>query len=212
MSRIVLTALSIGLAVVAGIPVSAQMLRIEDESGTVYYTNEPCAPLYRRLAPGACQPPAPPGETAAKAEAAPAGPYAGEIQRTATRYGVDRRLVEAIVQVESGGNPRAVSPKGALGLMQLMPTRAAALGVAEPLDPRANLDGGVRHLRELLARYDGNLTLALAAYNAGEEAVRLHGGVPPYRETQEYVRKVLALYGPSTGAPPVRPPSSRRRL
>jgi soluble lytic murein transglycosylase-like protein len=96
--------------------------------------------------------------------------------------------------------------------MQLMPARATALGVANPFDPTANLDGGVRHLRDLLARYAGNVRLALAAYNAGEDAVRAHGGVPPYPETQEYVRKVLSRYNPL--APPPQPPTrpARSRL
>src|SRR5215510_9282235 len=85
--------------------------------------------------------------------------------------------------------------------MQLMPARAAVLGVTDAFDPRANLDGGVRHLRELLLRYDGNVRLALAAYNAGEDAVRQHGGVPPFPETQEYVRKVMALYAPTAPDP-----------
>jgi soluble lytic murein transglycosylase-like protein len=132
------------------------------------------------------------------ADLAPVSGYRQEIEHTASRYGVDHRLVQAVVQVESGGNPRAVSPKGAQGLMQLMPARAAVLGVADTFDPRANLDGGVRHLRELLLRYGGNVRLALAAYNAGEDAVRLHGGVPPFPETQAYVRKVLSLYDPRT--------------
>jgi len=180
-------------------PAVAQTIRVEDETGTIHYTNNPCHPTYQRLAPGAC--PAPPGATEMPAVATtttPAPGYRREIESTATRYGVDHRLVQAVVQVESGGNPRAVSPKGAQGLMQLMPARAAALGVADVFDPRANLDGGVRHLRELLLRYDGNVRLALAAYNAGEDAVRLHGGVPPFPETQEYVRKVLSLYAPAT--------------
>jgi len=102
--------------------------------------------------------------------------------------------VEALVTVESGGNPRAVSRKGAQGLMQLMPQRSAELGVQNPFDPRQNVEGGVRHLRDLLQRFSGDVTLALAAYNAGEEAVRAHRGVPPYPETQEYVRRIRALY------------------
>jgi soluble lytic murein transglycosylase-like protein len=202
----------LGLCLLAG-PAAAQTLRVEDERGTIHYTNSPCAPLYQRLAPGACPPPpAAPGtpETAAP-DPAVAPPYAREIESTATRYGVDRRLVEAVVQVESGGNPQAVSPRGALGLMQLMPARAAALGVRDVFDPRANLDGGVRHLRALLTRYAGNLTLALAAYNAGEEAVRLHGGVPPYSETREYVRKILALYAPAAGVSTPQPAKPPRR-
>jgi soluble lytic murein transglycosylase-like protein len=195
-----------GLLVVWPAAIGAQVLRVEDETGAIHYTNNPCDPTYRRLAPGACAPldvTAPTPVTAAvTAEPAPVTaasmPLAMAIESTATRYGVDHRLVDAVVRVESGGNPRAVSPKGALGLMQLMPARAQALGIREPFDPGANLDGGVRHLRELLRRYDGNLTLVLAAYNAGEEAVRLHRGVPPFRETEEYVRKVLSLYAPAS--------------
>ncbi|HEV8311352.1 MAG TPA: transglycosylase SLT domain-containing protein [Methylomirabilota bacterium] len=172
-------------------PAGAQVLRVEDEAGVVHFTNSPCDPRYLRLAPGACSPP-----VVAPTAPPPAPGFAREIESAATRYGVDRRLVEAVVQVESAGNHRAVSPKGAGGLMQLMPGRAATLGIADVFDPAANLDGGVRHLRNLLARYDGNLRLVLAAYNAGEDAVRAHGGVPPYRETREYVRKVLSIYQP----------------
>jgi hypothetical protein len=193
------------LPLLAAGPAAGQVFRFEDADGVVYYTNNPCDPRYVRMAPGACPPQRPASDTPAAApvtaavapapEGGDAVTFTREIESTAARYGVDRRLVEAVVRVESAGNPRAVSPKGALGLMQLMPSRAAALGVAQPFDPAANLDGGVRHLRDLLGRYAGNLQLALAAYNAGEEAVRVHGGVPPYRETREYVRKVLALYG-----------------
>jgi soluble lytic murein transglycosylase-like protein len=209
---LLLVVLAVAFATGMAVPASAQMLRVEDENGTMHYTNSPCDPVYRRLAPGACRlPEVEPAATAteAAAPAEPVGPLTREIEQTATRHGVDRRLVEAVVQVESGGNPRAVSPKGALGVMQLMPARAEALGVRDVFDLRANLDGGVRHLRELLRRYQGNLHLALAAYNAGEEAVRVHGGIPPYRETQEYVRKVLSLYSPPAAAgaaPPVRSP------
>jgi hypothetical protein len=113
----------------------------------------------------------------------------------ARRHGLDPDLVLAVVQVESGFRPDAVSPKGAQGLMQLMPRTASALGVGDPLDPGQNLDGGARHLGALVARYDGDLTRALAAYNAGEGAVARHGGVPPYRETRAYVKNVLRRYG-----------------
>jgi len=215
--RLWLTALVMLLPLAA--PAAAQMIRIEDETGAIHYTNNPCHPTYRRLAPDACPPPPAAGGAVAARVADPAlvSGYRQEIEHTATRYGVDHRLVQAVVQVESGGNPRAVSPKGAQGLMQLMPARATLLGVADAFDPRANLDGGVRHLKELLLRYDGNVRLALAAYNAGEDAVRLHGGVPPFPETQEYVRKVLSLYGPQApaGTVPVTSPTrspARSRL
>ena len=185
-------------ALVVSPAVSAEVVRLVDEDGVIHLTNEPCQPRYARLAAALC-----PSATVAPDApvASPPPPSAGparlarEIQATAARHGVDPRLVEAVIRVESSGDPGAVSPKGAVGLMQLMPARAAALGVRDAFDPVANLDGGTRHLRDLLARYDGNLSLALAAYNAGEAAVRAHRGIPPYPETREYVRKVLALYG-----------------
>jgi len=102
--------------------------------------------------------------------------------------------VLAVVGVESAFRPEAVSSKGAQGLMQLMPGTAASLGVDDAFDPEQNLDGGVRHLGALLARYGGDLTRALAAYNAGEGAVARHQGVPPFRETREYVKRVLERY------------------
>jgi len=110
------------------------------------------------------------------------------------RHGLDPALVLAVVAVESGFRPDAVSPKGAQGLMQLMPRTAAALGVSDAFDPEQNLDAGVRHLEALVKQYNGDLRRALAAYNAGQGAVAKHGGVPPYRETREYVRRVLERY------------------
>jgi transglycosylase-like protein with SLT domain len=116
----------------------------------------------------------------------------------ARRHGLDPELVLAVVTVESGFRPEAVSSKGAQGLMQLMPATAQALGVQNALDPAANLDGGARHLSELIAFYGGDVTKALAAYNAGAGAVARHGGVPPYKETQEYVKKVMKRYRSGT--------------
>jgi hypothetical protein len=171
----------------------AGMYRFVDESGTVHFTNVPADPRYRRL-PGFVEPRASLPYAPRTVRTRAVGPHAELIRTTAARHGVDARLVEAVVVVESAGNPRAVSRKGAQGLMQLMPQRSAELGVRNPFDPGQNVDGGVRHLRDLLGRFRGDVTLALAAYNAGEEAVRTYGGVPPYPETQDYVRRVRAFY------------------
>ena len=116
------------------------------------------------------------------------------IKRISTEFSVDPKLVEAVIQVESGFDKFAVSPKGAGGLMQLMPGTAERLKVGDVFDPVENIRGGVRYLKELSERFGGDLGLVLAAYNAGEKAVERHVGIPPYRETQRYVIRVLELY------------------
>jgi soluble lytic murein transglycosylase-like protein len=136
-----------------------------------------------------------PDEVLDEVESAPAGSdLVGLVEQAARRHGLDPALVLAVVSVESAFRPEAVSPKGAQGLMQLMPRTAASLGVEDAFDPEQNVDAGVRHLEALVRLYGGNLTRALAAYNAGQGAVARHGGVPPYRETRAYVRRVLERY------------------
>jgi hypothetical protein len=121
-------------------------------------------------------------------------PYTDVVRSVASRYGVDPNLVHAVISVESGYDPGAVSPRGAVGLMQLMPETAAELGVHDLMDPHDNIVGGVRQLRRLLDYYDGDLSHSLAAYNAGVGAVDRHGGIPPYRETVDYIRRVRRQY------------------
>ena len=188
----------LSLVVVAAPAGAGSTYQFEDEQGTVHYTNVPTDPRYSFVRRD-------PEQAAAKAPAEGAADgnggfsrglraFAHVIRSAAERYGVDTRLIEAIVQTESAGNPTAVSPKGARGLMQLMPERAVELGVRDSFDPQQNVDGGVRHMRDLLQRFGGDVTLALAAYNAGEAAVRSYGGVPPFAETREYVRRVRSMY------------------
>lgn len=115
------------------------------------------------------------------------------IKEAAARYQVDPRLVAAVAQTESGGNQEVVSPAGAVGVMQLMPETAAGLGV-NPYDKRQNIEGGAKYLRQMMDTFGGDVQKAVAAYNAGPQAVKEYNGIPPYRETQDYVNKVLDIY------------------
>jgi soluble lytic murein transglycosylase-like protein len=118
------------------------------------------------------------------------------VEQTASRYHVDPDLIRAVIRVESGYDPKAVSSKGAMGLMQLVPATALRFGVANPFDPKQNLDGGVNYLKYLMGLFGGDLNLSLAAYNAGEHSVQRSGGIPAIPETQDYVRKVTSIYQP----------------
>ncbi len=138
----------------------------------------------------------------------PPGDLAELFAREARVQGLDRRLVEAVAQVESAFDIAALSSKGAIGVMQLMPETARELGVDDPWDPAENVSGGTRYLRRMLDRFGGHLEHALAAYNAGPSAVERYGGIPPYRETVDYVKKVLGVY---RGEVPAITPRSRER-
>jgi soluble lytic murein transglycosylase-like protein len=126
-------------------------------------------------------------------------PYAAIIVRAAARHGIDANLVRAVIQVESGFQAQARSTQGAMGLMQLTPETARRYAVENPFDPAANIDGGTKHLKSLISRFDLDLSLALAAYNAGEAAVYHFRGMPPYPETRTFVRQVLHV---ASGEPP----------
>lgn len=172
------------------------------EGDTIVFTNQRGSET--RVVPGfAAAAPSRP-----KSVTLPATAYDPYIERVAQEHGLAPELVKAVALVESGFDARAVSSAGAQGLMQLMPATAREYGVEDVFDPLANLRGGAAHLRRLLDRFDGDLTLTLAAYNAGEGAVRRHAGVPNYPETVDYVRKVHAQLGQEPrGVPPARPPA-----
>lgn len=201
MTRLVLI-LAVAVAVLAGAaPSSAETYQFVGPDGTVHFTNAPSDPRYRRMAG---VPTGSSGTAEGLLRVPPtmsAASLTETIRDAAQRHGVPEDLVSAVIRVESGFNARAVSRKGARGLMQLMPGTAAILGVRDSFDPAENIDGGVRHLRGLLDRYSNNVPFALAAYNAGEGAVNTHGGIPPYAETQAYVSRILAILGGETVAP-----------
>lgn len=197
---------AVGLGVLA-IPTRAQIASYVDEHGNLIYTYQ---------GSGASR-----GESssvanhASRSDSRPATPTRLEriVDEAAERHNLDPALVNAVISTESGWNPQAVSDKGAMGLMQLVPGTAERFGVENPFDPAQNIDGGTAYLKTLLDRYNGDLTLSLAAYNAGEHAVDRNGGVPPFWETRRYVRKVKdAYFRPGSGrnthsvwAPPKKP-------
>jgi len=120
--------------------------------------------------------------------------YQSIIHAKAETYDIDPSLIKAVIETESNWNSMAISRKGAMGLMQLMPSTASDMDVSNPFNPEENIEGGTRYLRYLIERFKGDLTLALAAYNAGPKAVEKYGYIPPYTETRQYVNKVLSLY------------------
>jgi soluble lytic murein transglycosylase-like protein len=213
-------ALALLLVSVTAGGVSAQLAFYVDENGKRIYINANPAPAPKQpvtkptalrlarparttlVAPVQSRSPfqTPPGLRAAVVPAAALTPTApppsveAVIHEAAKRHDVDPELVKAIVGVESNFSPHAVSNKGAMGLMQLMPATARRFGVGNVFNPVENVDGGVRYLKYLLGYFDGDLKLSVAAYNAGENAVVRYGGVPPYRETQNYVKKIGDVY------------------
>ena len=171
-------------------PVFAQIYAWRDDAGRLVLSNKPRADAIETVA-GTAPGRAVAGTTKPPFRSESQTKYDDLIEYHAAAHGVSAGLVRAVIQAESGFNPYAVSEKGAMGLMQLMPVTARALDVRDPFDPRENIRGGVSYLARLLERYQ-NLELALAAYNAGPSSVDRHGDVPPYRETQDYVSKVTA--------------------
>jgi len=171
--------LLLGTALCGGRPLAAEVRIVVAADGSRVMTNEGSSPPRQSRA-------------TSRARSAP-DDVEPLIRESAARLGIDADLIRAVIQVESGFNPRARSHKGAIGLMQLMPQTAATLAVSDPWDPSQNIRGGASYLQQMLDRF-GQMELALAGYNAGPEAVRRYGGIPPYQETQDYVEKVLRIY------------------
>jgi soluble lytic murein transglycosylase-like protein len=185
----------------AAVPAEAQIYSWRDASGTLVLSNTP------RVGNGEVTTYAVRGASGVRTTAKPAlsarqRQYDALIEEHARAHGVSPDLVRAVIQAESNFNPRAVSSKGAMGLMQLMPATARELGVSDPFQPSQNIRGGVTYLARLLAKYDQNVELALAAYNAGAGNVERYGNaVPPFRETRDYVKKITGRAG-VTATPP----------
>lgn len=180
--RIHLLTFNILLLLVTG--AAADIYKYVDADGVVHFTNDPPTKkfkLYRREGVAA--------QRLSVGSGIPSS-FGDIISRNCEKYSLEEGLVHAVIKAESNYNPGAVSRKGALGLMQLMPGTAQLLNVDNPLDVEENIGGGSRYLRQMLDEFDGNLDFAIAAYNAGPNAVRRHGGIPPYEETQTYVKRV----------------------
>ncbi len=170
----------------------SDIYRYTDESGVVCYTDAPLGKktdLVLKEAHAAEK-----QQFQAKKGISVPVDYSHYIQKAASKYAIDSALIKAVIKTESNGNHRAVSRKGAIGLMQLMPTTANDMNVSNPFNPEENIEGGTRYLRMMLEKFDGDLTLALAAYNAGPGAVQKYRTVPPISETRDYVKKVYSLY------------------
>ncbi len=184
-----------GVATIAFVmPAAAHIYQVQDPaSGVTYYTNAPSAAAARIVVRELPRPLPVSALSPSRLPPDDGGPknFDGLIREVSSAYGVEYALVKAIVKAESGFNHRAVSPKGARGLMQLMPATAAQQQVQDVFRPRDNIEGGVRHLRWLLDRYGGNVPFAVAAYNAGHQRVEEANGIPNIPETREYLARVL---------------------
>jgi soluble lytic murein transglycosylase-like protein len=186
------------LALFISTEVVADIYKYTDNAGRVYYTDEPRNSMYKRIIKTNAFRYSSSSNYTGKVNAfagANKKRFTDLIEQAANRHQVDAKLVHAVIQTESAYNSTAQSPKGAVGLMQLMPDTARRFGVTDRNDPDQNVDGGTRYLKYLINLFNPNIDLAVAAYNAGENAViRYNNSIPPYPETQNYVKQVLALY------------------
>lgn len=191
---VVLVAVIFTNAWVAG-PARADIYTFKDANGVIHYTNVPTDPRYSVMVREPYRPSSFDRGAARSARAGRRDPYGAVVEQAAREHKLDQALLRAVIAVESGNDPYAVSRKGAVGLMQLMPETAERYGVTNLYDPVENVHAGAKYLRDLMRKFNNDLYLTLAAYNAGESAVISHGNrMPPYRETRLYVPKVMDLY------------------
>jgi soluble lytic murein transglycosylase-like protein len=174
------------LGLLLATPGVADVYVYKDKQGVLTFTNVPTHQGFRRVIRE--------GNARFPSSVLSANSYEGLIRSASSRYNVDADLIRAVIKVESDFDSSARSHKGATGLMQLMPETGRLHNVEDLYDPSANIEGGVRHLKLLLGKYQGDVELSLAAYNAGIKAVEKHGGIPPFAETRDYVRRVLSYY------------------
>jgi hypothetical protein len=167
---------------------SADIYKFVDEEGVICYTDAPNGKTTQQVSRDKKEKPV------GKADNVIGHDFSGYVHKAAAKYELEPELIKAVIKTESNGNHRAVSRKGAVGLMQLMPSTASDMNVSNPFNPEENIEGGSRYLKYLLERFNGNLTLALAAYNSGPGTVEKYGSVPPILETQQYVKKVFTMY------------------
>jgi len=181
--HLVISAL-LAMALICAVPAAADIYRYIDANGVMHFTNTPMSTKYRLYMRE-------PKPSAAVANARRFDDLIGEAARF---HGLNPALIKAVIKAESDFNPKAVSKKGAMGLMQIMPENFELLKVSDPFNPRQNIMGGSRYLKEMLTRFGRNLQLALAAYNAGPSAVEQYKAIPPFPETRRYIQKVMRFY------------------
>jgi hypothetical protein len=178
----------------------ADIYKYVDDNGIVCYTDLPLGKKADRIHKEKTSP-APEQNLNPRRNSKDSGDYHSIVHEKASNYNIDPSLIKAVIKTESNWNDRAVSKKGAIGLMQLMPSTANDMRVRNPFDPEENIEGGTKYLKYLIERFNGDITLALAAYNAGPKTVEKFGYVPPINETKQYVNRVLALYNGQTYYP-----------
>ncbi len=180
--------IAFGVLVLTVSAASAEIYKYVNEDGVVCYTDAPFGKKSQLIEEDKVLP------KRQKADMQTRSDFSSYVHQAAAKYDLEPELIKAVISTESNGNHRAVSRKGAIGLMQLMPATANDLNVINPFNPEENIEGGTRYLKQLLERFNGNLTLALAAYNSGPKTVEKYGAVPPILETRQYVKKVFSLY------------------